>query len=115
MSDPEERPDLDAGLCADRWRDLDDPWGGMPFDPWDKAEEPGGSEFAEWMRDDHEPTCLDCGRCLCMPNEYDRLVRAALGFRIGFCTETMEYVTNESTAAEMGNAGEDGCFRWWWE
>lgn len=107
MTEEEARAAFDSIMGMDEWRGF--------CDPRDKAEEPGGSEFAEWMWDDHEPTCLDCGRCLCMPNEYDRLVRAALGFRIGFCAETMEYVTNESTAAEMGNACEDGCFRWWWE
>ena len=114
MSDPEERPDLDAGLCADRWRDLDDPWGGMPFDPWDKAEEPGSSGFAEWIREEREPTCLDCVWCDPLPDEANSVLEKAIGYRMGVCLHAdklhdgrrwprCEYVTDESTVEQLDN------------
>lgn len=79
-------------------------WAGI-CDPWDKDEERGEPYFAGWMREDREPTCLDCGRCARMPRECDASVRAALGHGLGFCRKYCEWVTDEDSAEELGNVG----------
>ena len=104
MSGAQEAFDAMAGL--DEWRGF--------CDPWDKAEEPGSSEFADWIREEREPTCLDCLKCAQLPSDYDGPVRDALGFGVGFCRDTGEYVTDECTAEELGNLGDGGCFERRW-
>ena len=74
------------------------------FDPDDDP------AFADWMRDERGLTCLDCARCgEAMPKEYDRAVRAALGFGLGYC-ELYGWVTDEETVEELGN---EWCYRGW--
>ena len=99
----------DAKAAFDDLAGLDG-WRGF-VDPWDKAD---GTSYAEWMRDESEPTCLDCGRCEVMEGDLDEKVRAALGFGLGFCLEFNAWVTDRCTVEELGNGGEGGCFgrRW---
>ena len=83
---------LDALMDADGWRGF--------CDPWDKAD---GPAFAEWMREEREPTCLDCARCRELPDEAQDAMRRALGHGMGWCLKYDEWVTDEESADDLGN------------
>ncbi len=74
----------------------------MPPDLMRMAEEP---VWGEWLCESREPTCLDCRHSETMDGPRDDAVRAALGFRLGFCRKYCEWVTDEDTAEELGNVG----------
>lgn len=82
----------------------------MPPELMRMAEE---AVWGNWAQESRGPTCLDCGRCEMMDGAMDEEVKAVLGYRIGFCLENFAWVTDQCTVDELGNDGDDGCFRWW--
>lgn len=78
----------------------------MPPDLMRMAEEP---VWGEWLRESREPTCLDCSRCVALPEEAQEAARQVLGYGLGFCQKYWEWVDDRDTVEELGNE----CYEDW--
>ena len=80
----------------------------MPPELMRRAEE---AVWGDWAQENEGKTCLDCKNCETMEDPIDEAVEAALGYRIGFCREYCDWVTDRCTVEELGNVGV--CFGEW--